>query len=130
MTRGVGDDVLHRHRVQAHLLHGAVERFGRIGVHAERAPPAPGRMRPTSDSSMFALTCICVRSAAMMNSSGADMLGVDRLALVDAALDDDAVDRRGDDRVVEIHLRLVDRGLGLHDRRLRRLQLRLGLLQR
>ena len=34
----------------------------------------PGRMRPTSDSSMLALTCIWVRSAAMMNSSGADML--------------------------------------------------------
>jgi hypothetical protein len=31
-------------------------------------------MRPTSDSSMFAFTCIFVRSAAMMNSVGADML--------------------------------------------------------
>ena len=31
-------------------------------------------MRPTSDSSTFALTCIFVRSSAMMNSVGAFML--------------------------------------------------------
>ena len=35
---------------------------------------------------MFALTCIFVRSAAMMNSVGACMLARDRLADVDAAL--------------------------------------------
>ncbi len=34
----------------------------------------PGRTRPTSDSSILALTCIFVRSAAMMNSCGAVML--------------------------------------------------------
>ncbi len=52
-----------------------------------------------------------------------------RLADVDAALRDDAVDRRGDDRVVQIdlvlidgRLRLRDGRLGLRDRRLLRLQ--------
>ncbi len=34
----------------------------------------PARMRPTSDSSTFAFTCIFVRSSAMMNSVGAFML--------------------------------------------------------
>jgi hypothetical protein len=47
------------------------------------------------------------------------------LADLDAARDDDAVDRRGDDGAVEIHARLYDRR-----RRLGLLQRRLGLAER
>ena len=45
--------------------------------------------------------------------------GRDGLADVDAALNDDAVDRRRDHRVVEVDLILIDRGFRLGDGRLR-----------
>ena len=65
-------------------------------------------MRPTSASSMFAFTCIFVRSAARMNKRGRLHAGGHCLADVDAALRDDAVDRRRDDRVIEIDLVLIE----------------------
>ena len=40
------------------------------------------------------------------------------LADVHVARDDDAVDRRADDRVAEVHLRLIERSLRLHELRL------------
>jgi hypothetical protein len=54
----------------------------------------------------------------------------DGLADVDAARHDDAIDRRGDHRVSQVHLRLLERGACLDDLRLRRLGLRFRLVGR
>ena len=43
----------------------------------------------------------------------ADEAGGDELALFDVALENGAVDGRADDGVVELHLRVVERALGL-----------------
>ena len=71
--RRVGDDVLLHLRFEPHLRDRAAERFGRVGVDPE-GDRLSGRMRPTSDSSRLATTCILVRSAASTNSVGACML--------------------------------------------------------
>src|SRR5207253_5558513 len=56
--------------------------------------------------------------------------GRDRLPDVHVALDDDAVDRGGDDAVLQVDLVLVDAGRGLRDLRHRRFERRVGRVDR
>ena len=116
--RAVGRHVLDDDRLQPDLRHRAVERVGRIGVDAERD------VLTGTDAADVGF--VDVRVDLHLRQVGGDdeerrrlHAGRDRLADVDAALDDDAVNRRRDDRVIEVDLVLVDRRLRLADRGLR-----------
>ena len=71
--RCVGHDVLLRRSAAGGPAPRCRRNVVRIGVDAE-SHLCSGRMRPTSDSSRLARTCIFVRSAASTNSVGACML--------------------------------------------------------
>ena len=77
---------------------------------------------------MFAMTCICVRSLAIVNRVGAERLAATVWPDVHVARNDDAVDRRSDRRVGQVNFGKTQRCLRLLHLRLRLLHLRLRLL--
>ncbi len=113
----VGGDVLHHHRLQADLRDRALEAVSGVGVDAER--DVLTRTNATH------VGFIDVRIDLHFGQVGGDHeqrwrrhAGRHRLADVNAALRDDAVDRRRDDGVIAVDLRLVDRRFRLGHRRL------------
>ena len=112
--RRVGDDVLLDDRLQPHLRHRADEVVGRVGVDAEgdvlaRTDAADVRLVEVGDD-------LHLRQVGGEDEQRRRLhAGGDRLADVHVARDDQAVDRRGDDRVLEVDLVLVERGLRLRD---------------
>ena len=119
----VGDDVLDDQRRLADLGHGAAERLPGEGVDGEG--------RPVLDLDAADVGLIHARLHLHLREILGDReerrrleAGRHRLPDVDGARDDDAVDRGADHRAVEIHLRLLERGLALLDLGARRLQRR------
>ena len=72
-----------------------------------------------SASSMLALTCISVRSLAITNKRRRRHARGHRLPNIHVARDDDAVNRRRDDGVTQVHAVLVERRERLRHLRLR-----------
>ena len=121
--RRVGDDVLLHDRLQPHLRHRAVEVVGRVGVDAERhvlagTDAADVRLVEVGDD-------LHLREIGREDEQGRRRhAGGHRLADVHIARDDQPVDRRADDRVLQVDLVLVERRARLRDLRLRGADLR------
>ena len=116
--RSVGRHVLDHDRLQPDLLDRALKFFGRVRVDVKR----DALSRPDSPD----VGLVDVRVHLHLRQVGGDYeqcrrlhAGSDRLPDVHAALNDDAIDRSRDHRVIEIHLRLIEVRLRLRDRGLR-----------
>ena len=121
--RRIRHDVLHRRRLEPHLCDFADERVGGVGVDAEG--DALTRTHPAH------VGFVDVRQDLHLRQVGGHEVehrrvhaGLDRLPLVDVARDDDAVDRRDDRRIAEVHALVVQLRLGLRQARFRRPDLR------
>ena len=127
--RVVGDDVLHRLRLEPHLRHGADEILRGVCVHTKMHDLA--RADPADVGFVQARDDLHLRQVGREDEQrGRRHARRDGLSHVDVARNHKTVDRRGDDRVLEIHLILLERGLGLRHGRLLRFQLRVRGLHR
>src|SRR6185436_2201800 len=119
--RRVADDVLNDLRLQSDLRDGAGEGIGRVRVHSERN----GLTGLDLTDVRFVYARLDLHLCQVFRDyeqRGRRHACRHRLANVDVARDDDAIDWSGDDGVTEVDLVLIQRGARLDD-------LRLGALQ-
>ena len=108
----IGDDVLVVGRVQAHGVHRAVERLLAVGVDRE-VTGMSGLILPISASSTPAVSFRLVQVGREDEELRRRHARLHRLAAVDLAVDDHAVDGRVDLRVADVQLRLREVGFCL-----------------